>query len=169
MLAEARRWRKYNDGVRSLRWLIFDYVDPELKLSAPERRAVRREARQHVRPNRRSFLLGILIIAPLLAFYIWGVIHYGGRYLTDVWPVANTFIRVVLVYAALWIVAAWLGRIMYRPFVLRAVRDRGYDVCLNCGYWLRGLEDDEKSSRCPECGKKREPWPGGDGAKEHAS
>ncbi len=147
----------------NLRWLVFDYVDPELTLSRDERRAVRRAARRSVTLTRRSLLICVFIILPLLAFYIWGVVHYGGRYLTDVWPVANTFIRVALVYAALWTVAAWLGRTMYRPFVLRAVRERGYDVCLHCGYWLRGLEDDEKSSHCPECGARRAPWPGEDG------
>ena len=35
----------------------------------------------------------------------------------------------------------------------RAMRERGYDVCVSCGYRLVGLDDD--ISRCPECGASR--------------
>jgi hypothetical protein len=33
----------------------------------------------------------------------------------------------------------------------------GFDICIECGYWLRGLGDDVKE--CPECGAKREAMP----------
>jgi len=34
-------------------------------------------------------------------------------------------------------------------------------VCPRCGYWLRGLPEDEDC--CPECGAKRQPMPETDG------
>ena len=35
-----------------------------------------------------------------------------------------------------------------------AMRQIGRDVCVECGYWLRGL--DEEVTRCPECGRARD-------------
>lgn len=35
-----------------------------------------------------------------------------------------------------------------------ALREVGRDVCAECGYWLRGLDDGV--TRCPECGQARE-------------
>jgi hypothetical protein len=52
----------------------------------------------------------------------------------------------------------WLfTRLRATPFIYRALREAGYDVCLRCGYWLRGLGDDV--TVCPECGAQREPMP----------
>ena len=34
------------------------------------------------------------------------------------------------------------------------LRKRGFDVCMSCGYWLRGLPQETK--QCPECGARRE-------------
>lgn len=34
-----------------------------------------------------------------------------------------------------------------------AMREIGRDVCTECGYWLRGLDDEV--TRCPECGGAR--------------
>jgi len=34
-----------------------------------------------------------------------------------------------------------------------AMREIGRDVCVQCGYWLRGLDDGV--TRCPECGGAR--------------
>lgn len=138
----------------SWRWLILDYVDPELGLSRAERRTVRRRARRHARLTVSGALLIMLCIVPLLAFYGWGVAHYAGRFVNAIVPQAGELLRVVIVYVALWIVVAWLGRWMYRPFVLRAVREIGYDVCPRCGYWLRGL-DENIVAACPECGAAR--------------
>jgi hypothetical protein len=39
------------------------------------------------------------------------------------------------------------------PFIRRALRDMKYEICEECGYWLRGLSDDVK--QCPECGADR--------------
>lgn len=34
-----------------------------------------------------------------------------------------------------------------------AMRRHGFDLCLRCGYWLKGLSRDQ--TRCPECGAPR--------------
>ncbi len=35
-----------------------------------------------------------------------------------------------------------------------AMRELGYKLCTNCGYWLKGLGEEIK--HCPECGWRRE-------------
>ena len=45
-------------------------------------------------------------------------------------------------------------RSLYVRPVRRAMRDAGYDLCIHCGYELRGL--DTSIGRCPECGAERE-------------
>jgi hypothetical protein len=42
----------------------------------------------------------------------------------------------------------------HSPFICRALRERGHDVCPDCGYLLRGLG--KEIVRCPECGWVRE-------------
>jgi len=42
---------------------------------------------------------------------------------------------------------------MYRHEIRLAMRALGFELCLECGYWLKGLPDDEP--RCPECGAER--------------
>lgn len=76
------------------------------------------------------------------------------------WPrgvIAAVDIAIFVAYA---VTAVWLSeRHGYAPLVRLAARQHGYDVCLKCGYWLRGLG--ETIERCPECGTIREPNPGG--------
>ncbi len=33
------------------------------------------------------------------------------------------------------------------------MRELGFDLCLKCGFWLKGLDEDGK--QCPECGAQR--------------
>lgn len=53
-----------------------------------------------------------------------------------------------------WPYSAWAYRTLYIKPVRRAMRDHRYDLCVACGYDLRGLGD--KVERCSECGAKRE-------------
>jgi len=67
--------------------------------------------------------------------------------------VAGCLLGALVVY----LIALMIGR---RPWIIaarHAVRDIGRDVCVRCGYWLRGLADDVPA--CPECGMKRESMP----------
>jgi hypothetical protein len=42
---------------------------------------------------------------------------------------------------------------MNRKRTRAAMRAQGYELCLECGYWLKGLPAD--AGRCPECGAAR--------------
>ena len=41
----------------------------------------------------------------------------------------------------------------FAPHYRSAVHEFGYNVCVGCGYWLRGLDKSIKA--CPECGFRR--------------
>ena len=54
-----------------------------------------------------------------------------------------------------------LGRILlvvhlrgHQQEILRVMHSRGYELCTNCGYRLKGLADNV--AQCPECGWRRE-------------
>jgi hypothetical protein len=136
------------------RWLWFDYVDPDLPLTAEQRRTIRRR----VRAMRRGFRAGfnrwdaaetLLIAAGVVVFLMCWYLLFGIR---------GSLLRFLLVYIpVIWVWQALVMRYTRRPWSLRAVREAGYDVCLQCGYWLRGLGDDVRV--CPECGAQREPMP----------
>jgi len=70
---------------------------------------------------------------------------------------ASVWLGVIIAFAALFLAYAYLLASLYVGPTRHALREAGYDVCLRCGYWLRGLPDDIK--RCPECGTAREPMP----------
>ncbi len=48
----------------------------------------------------------------------------------------------------------FLERVSVVPLGRRLMRQRGIDVCIRCGYWLRDLGKDV--TECPECGWRRE-------------
>jgi hypothetical protein len=48
-------------------------------------------------------------------------------------------------------------RSMYVKPIRMVMREKGYDLCLECGYNLRGLGGEIQ--RCPECGALRESRP----------
>jgi hypothetical protein len=49
---------------------------------------------------------------------------------------------------------AWYARAHLGTLYRRELRERGYDICVNCGYWLRGLG--HEVTCCPECGAARD-------------
>ena len=61
----------------------------------------------------------------------------------------------LMINAGLWVlVFALVRRFSILPVARRLLRERGIDVCIRCGYWLRGLGKDV--TKCPECGWRRE-------------
>ncbi len=50
-----------------------------------------------------------------------------------------------------------LLRTMCRRPIRLAMRSKGIETCVPCGYLLKGLE--AHTTRCPECGSPREPMP----------
>ena len=59
----------------------------------------------------------------------------------------------ILLVPLSWIWMSIVYGLFLRPEYYYRIHLEGYDVCLGCGYWLRGL--DESIKKCPECGTER--------------
>jgi len=142
----------------SLRWLLFDYVDPELPITAQERKLVRKRSMNKAggMTPAPGVSRGVMIVAALVPatcmLISMGIFmtYFRGSYI-------GIAIALAIQIALSWLFLAYLGRFTWRPLVCAELRRMGHDVCLHCGYWLRGLNDDVK--QCPECGAQREGLP----------
>jgi hypothetical protein len=130
------------------RWLMLDYVDPDITLTRTERRQLHRSSHRHLGRIRvpLKFILAFLLIVIVPSVALFMVVNRDLIALAPAWLIIGGYV-----------VVAHGMRALAGPAVWCALRERGYDVCLNCGYWLRGLPEDE--DRCPECGAKRQPMP----------
>jgi hypothetical protein len=147
-----------------MRWLWPDYVNRALPLSVDQRRAIHRDAWKLWAARKRN----IALYLTLPAFYllvVWFASDAGGR-LASLLGVGGSGRRLLraaaplLLFVLCFVVGgAVLQRWRFAPCVHRATRQHGYEVCVRCGYWLRGLGPDVR--RCPECGERREPIRGG--------
>jgi hypothetical protein len=137
----------------NIRWLFGNFADPEFRLTRAQQREVTRLAHRKYLPGFRltiwtiamgagGWALMFLTFKPLASF----LAEFS---VPSPWVASGAIICV-----AVGIVAAWLYRSLYRRPVYRAMRDLGYDLCLECGYRLQGL--DESITQCPECGTKRQ-------------
>ncbi len=73
---------------------------------------------------------------------------------------ANRWLGIAFIVVALVIVGLIASRLMSAKtarLVRAELRRRGHEICVGCGYWLRGLGADVLN--CPECGAAREPMP----------
>ena len=135
----------------NLRWLILDYVDPQLNLTKAERRRIQHHA--VLLAKSEEMLSGHKILRPKQRILPFVMIAFGWVPLV-VLGMRPRGLEVLLIFATLalvgWIFVAWMTSSTWRPFVLRALHDLGYPVCVKCGYLLRGLGD--VMQRCPECG-----------------
>ena len=140
-------------------WFWPEYIHRDLPLTKRERTAIHRAAWRlwwSKRPN-------IALYLTLPAFYLLTVFFasdVGGRIaaLVGASGLIHRLFRAgapfVLFVVCFIVGGAVLQRFRFAPCVYRTTRQHGYDVCLKCGYWLKGLGDDIK--RCPECGTARE-------------
>ncbi len=154
------------------RWLLFDYVDPQLSLTREERRRVRRRAWKAQRrvvppaiPGRSSLLRRLTggravgwvdLVSALIPAAVMLLVLLP-TFLSARLPRWSIFPTLFVQVTVSWILMALLGRLSWKPRVNTALRDLGYNVCRRCGYWLRGLSDTVE--RCPECGHDREDAP----------
>ena len=136
----------------NLRWLFGNFTDPQYKLSLREQMNLSNVA--HARFVSRKAFWGRtgLILLPLILFFALlkptlKMLGWGGQSL----PYLTALGLVVVLF---WPWSAWMYRSLYVGPVRRAMRDAGYDLCIECGYELKGL--DASIDRCPECGGKRE-------------
>lgn len=137
----------------NLRWLVFDYVDPELHLMPEQRKRVRRRGLLSANEADKQTGWGPAMFAALtpgLAMLL-GMVVYFAFFRTSLIGIA---VMLGVQIAITWIVFAFIGRFTWRPLVCAELRRMGHEVCPACGYWLRGLGDHVQ--RCPECGNRRE-------------
>jgi len=150
----------------NIRWLWRDYIPPGLALSELERGRVHRRARE-LRPttwrhaanrnerriyNRHYAPVGIVLgLWGLYAMYSQIVLHQhlSAFVLLGIQPI---------LFAGMWISLCIARGKTHAPYVCRALRELGHDVCPECGYLLKGLStdaEDARTIRCPECGWDR--------------
>ena len=139
------------------RWLMFDYADPDLPLTLWERIKVAwRPIPIWKLPHsaRRGRLLSVRAIMPVCFVTILSMT------LLISWIGPNLYgLRLLLLFLLLAIPGSWIGcclvfGVVGRSEYIHRLRLEGFDVCLKCGYWLKGLSEDVK--QCPECGWRRE-------------
>ncbi|MCH8824643.1 MAG: hypothetical protein IH984_14180 [Planctomycetes bacterium] len=139
----------------NLRWLLFDYADPALPLSFWKRQKITwRPIPIWKMPKslRRGRILCIAfgiapfaIATPFMPFLFNQLIRLSHN--------VTWYPLVVLYIAVVWSWGCFIYGLTSRTEHYYRIRLEGYDVCLGCGYWLRGL--DETIRACPECGTDR--------------
>lgn len=158
-----RVWLCLDVGRRnSMSWLWPEYVNHELPLTRQERKAIHRDAWRLWGANRWNIALyltlpGFYLLTVFFAGDVGGWVATligGGGWVHKLFRAGAPFALFVICFVA---GGAVLQRARFAPCAYRATRRHGYDVCVRCGYWLRGLDDDTK--HCPECGSAREPVP----------
>ena len=135
-----------------------EYVARDLPLTRRQRKAVHRDAWKLWWANKwnivvylalPAFYLVIVPFASNLAGGLAAAVGAGGA----VQKMSRAAGPILLFLLCFVLGGAILQRCRFAPCVYRALRRQGHDVCLECGYWLRGLDD--KTARCPECGTQR--------------
>ncbi len=142
----------------NLRWLLFDHVPRELRLSAAQRRDLgSRIAVKGIPLSLRKQALGFGLSIPLVM--LWFAITDRIVDLTTSWFGSDAdMAHVIWLWLGIWIIITGVNHLFTRRRTYKALCEMGYDTCLKCGYWLRGLGDEV--TNCPECGAKREPMTG---------
>ena len=141
----------------NLRWLLGNFTDPQYKLSRRDQHRLSMAAHKKYLSWRRFWGYSVVVIAvPFGLAFVYGIpavldwLGLSGRRSAQSWAFA------ILSFLS-WPYSAWVYRTLYVKPVRRVMRDHGYDLCIACGYDLRGLGD--KVERCPECGSWREAMP----------
>jgi len=141
-------------------------VPREIRLSKAERVQVRQRARRRLLSHpRKALRFAAVLLLPVLVYLgLWGLLlTIGTESLISQLGAGDPRVGQMFVLLAggklgalpIVVISAMIAhRRYYRPHVLAALREMGYEVCGNCGYLLRGLGEDVQN--CPECGEPRE-------------
>ena len=100
--------------------------------------------------------LGVVIVVAALAsgFTALVVYRYGGTLLGPWALMLGSAIASGASAFAAAIAMRWSLRRFNRREIRLAMQTLGFELCTQCGYWLKGLG--EEVSKCPECGTRRE-------------
>jgi len=139
----------------NLRWLLGNFTDPQYRLSWREQFRVSAVAHDRYVTWSAFLTRTAIIISPfvLLLFLLSPILDWLG-YAASSPMYAAALLALVLLF---WPWSAWMYCSLYVRPVRKAMRDVGYDICIECGYELRGL--DASITRCPECGGERQRTP----------
>ncbi len=130
------------------------YVDPEIPIAREERKKINSAAWKRWTKNKSNFAVYLIAFAINYLLAGFGAEVAAPFFRSQLAGFGAFAIILVIGFLALW----WaLHYYRFAPLVRLETCKHGYDVCLKCGYWLRGLPDD--AARCPECGAEREPMP----------
>lgn len=139
------------------RWAYQGFVDAHLELDDETQREVERRMNAYA-AKLPAFNWTLLIMSGgVIPLVIFGTDPWAG-WLRATFGWSTQLAGVV---AALSLSFIWIGGCLaifmkiYVPALRRALRDVGYEICVSCGYWMRGIADD--STKCPECGSERQP------------
>ena len=151
-----------------IKWWSLGILGEGITLSRDQRRTVNRRSfvdfLRH--PLRVAAFLGVQMVPVLIFGVVWR--NAVPLLIGPTGPIKHMMLIVNLALLAYFVAqmmtTLWVCRNIFGPHLRRAMRDVGWEVCIKCGYSLRGLED---VKRCPECGAEREPM--ADGAHDESS
>ena len=138
----------------NLRWLLGNFTDPQYKLSRRDQHRLSKAAHKKYLSWRRFWGFSLLVVTvPFGLAFVYGIPAVLGWLGLSGQTPAHTWAFAIVCFLV-WPYSAWVYRTLYIKPVRRAMRDHGYDLCIGCGYELRGLGDE--ITKCPECGATRE-------------
>jgi len=135
----------------NLRWLLGNFTDPQYHIPRREQFQLSNIAHARYLSHAAFWWRTALILLPVIVSLrlIKPTLAWLG-YAGQTGPYLVVLGAIMLLC---WPWSAWMYRSLYVRPVRRAMREAGYDLCLGCGYELRGL--DGSITRCPECGEER--------------
>lgn len=138
----------------NLRWLVGNFTDPQYRIRRREQMRLSSIAhKRHLSTIRFLLWTIIVIVTPFVLWlkfifpWVMGSIGYNAQ------SRAYWIVLFASVFVAFWPWSAWMYRSLYVKPIRKAMREAGFDLCVNCGYDLRHLS--ESTDKCPECGAKR--------------
>lgn len=128
------------------------FVDSAVPLTKAQRKIARGRAWSKWRQNKWNLAIYFATFGGLIAALLF-VVGSLDQVISSV-ILGYGFPEFLVAYWVIfWLTYRLLQHFRYAPHYRLAVRDLGIDVCISCGYWLHGLDDQIK--QCPECGFSR--------------
>ena len=128
------------------------FVDSAVPLTKAQRKIARDRAWSKWRRNKWNLAIYFTTFGCLIAALSLVVLSLN-KAINSVIPSFGFAGFLVAYWSMFWLTYRLLQHFRYAPHYRRAVRELGIDVCVGCGYWLHGLDDQIKE--CPECGLSR--------------